>query len=188
LKNHVQERQKNKDMTTRLLILEFLAVLACLLVPIGCEDKDKKKALAEAAEAKILLAKVKADLSKAKNKIADLEEELEAIKEIHDELQKQVEQRAGERDTAIAVAEQTLAKIKDLTAQSDGQVESVGILLHNEIEQLKAVIESQRTTIAEQQAAIEEMQKIIEQQQETTEEQQENAEKQEQTTEAVEEQ
>ena len=174
-------------MTTRLPILRFLAVLACLLVPIGCEDKDKKEALTEAAEAKILLAKVKADLSKAKSQIADLEEELEAIKEIHDELQRQVKQLAGERDTAIAVAEQTLAKIKDLTARSDGQVESVG-MLQNEIEQLKAVIESQRTTIAEQQAAIEEMQKIIEQQQETTEEQQENAEEQGQTTEVIEEQ
>jgi len=142
---------------------------------MGCEDEEKKKALAEAAEARMSLSKVTVDLTRAKSQIAYLKEELEAVKQTHNELQEQTEPLFGERDNAMAAAEKAQERIKNLTAQLNEQAESAG-MLRKDIKELELVIEKQERTIAEQQVTIEELLKIIEQQQGTTEEQQENVE------------
>ena len=155
-------------------LVKFLTVLACSLVLMGCKDEqEKKKALAEAAEAKMSLAKVMADLTRAKSEIAYLNEELETAKETHNELQEQSEPLVGERDFAMAEAEKAQEKIKNLTAQLNEQAENERIL-RKDIQELELVIENQEKTIAEQQVTIEQLQEIIEQQQGATEEQQEN--------------
>jgi len=152
-------------------LVRFLTVLACSLALMGCEDDgEKKKALAEAAEARMLLAKAMADLTSARSQIADLKEELEAFKETHNVLQKKAEPLVGERNIAIAEAEKAQEKITNLTAQLNEQVESTGAL-RKEIKELELVIENQEKTIAEQQVTIEELQK-----QSPAEEQQENVE------------
>lgn len=154
--------------------VRFLTVLACSLVLMGCEDdEEKKKALAEAAEARTSLAKVKADLTRAKSEIAYLKEELEAAKQTNNELQEQAEPLVGERDFAMAAAEKAQEKIKNLTAQLNEQAENERIL-RKDIQELELVIENQEKTIAEQQVTIEHLQNIIEQQQGAVEEQQEN--------------
>jgi chromosome segregation ATPase len=185
LNNHFQERERNIDMTRSILtpcraagssrLVRFLTVLACSLALMGCEDEEKKKALAEAVEAKMSLAKVKADLTMAKSQIAYLKEELEAAKETLNELQEQAEPLVDERDIAMAAAEKAQEKIKNLTAQLNEQAQKERIL-RKDIQELELVIENQEKTIAEQQVTIEELQNIIEQQQETAEEQQENVE------------
>ncbi len=157
-------------------LVRFLTVLACSLALMGCKDEqEKQKALAEAAEAKMSLAKVKADLTMAKSQIAYLKEELEAAKETRNELQEQAEPLVGERDIAMAAAEKAQERIKNLTAQLNEQAQKEGIL-RKDIQELEMVIENQEKTIAEQQVTIEELQNIIEQQQGTAEEQQENVE------------
>lgn len=157
-------------------LVRLLTVLACSLALMGCEnDGEKKKALAEAAEARMSLAKATADLTRAKSEIADLKEELEAFKETRNVLQKQAEPLVGERDIAIAAAEKAQEKITILTAQLNEQAQSAGIL-QKDIKELELVIENQERTIAEQQVTIEELQKIIDQQQGAVEEQQENVE------------
>ena len=155
-------------------LVRFLIVLACSLVLMGCEDEqEKKKALAEAAEARMSLAKVKADLTRAKSQIAYLKDELEAVKQTRNELQEQAEPLVGERDFAIAAAEKAQERIKNLTAQLNEQAENE-IMLRKDIQELELVIENQEKTIAEQQVTIEQLQEIIEQQQGTAEEKQEN--------------
>jgi hypothetical protein len=58
----------------------------------------------------------------------------------------------AERDNAIAAAEKAQEKIKNMIAQLNEQVESVG-MLQNEIKEFELVIENQEKTIAEQQVA-----------------------------------
>ncbi|MFB0553327.1 MAG: hypothetical protein ACETWQ_08435 [Phycisphaerae bacterium] len=159
-----------------LRLVRFLTVLACSLLLMGCEnDEEKKKALAEAAEARTSLAKVMAELTRAKSEIADLKEELEAAKETHNELKEQAEPLAGERDFAMAEVEKAQEKIKILTTQLNEQAVAERIL-RKDIQELDLVIENQEKTIAEQQVTIEQLQNIIEQQQGAVEEQQENVE------------
>jgi hypothetical protein len=58
----------------------------------------------------------------------------------------------AKRDNAIAAAEKAQEKIKNMIAQLNEQVESVG-MLQNEIKEFELVIENQEKTIAEQQVA-----------------------------------
>ena len=157
-------------------LVRFLTVLTCSLALMGCKDEQEKtKALAEAAEARTALAKVMAELTRAKSQIAYLKEALEAAKVTHNELQEQAGPLSGERDFAMAEAEKAQEKIKNLIAQLNEQAENERIL-RKDIKELELVIENQEKTIAEQQITIEQLQEIIAQQQEIAEEQQENVE------------
>jgi uncharacterized coiled-coil DUF342 family protein len=175
LNNHFTKRERKMEMAARVLTLRFLIAVFGALALTGCENKEKIKALEEAAEARMSLAKVQADLNRAKKQMAYLSEDLDTVTQSRDELQEQIEKLTGERDKTITAAQKEFEKVKDLTAKSNEQAESAG-LLQNEINQLKAVIEEQRTAITEQQAMIEELQKIIELQQEIPEQQQEEKE------------
>jgi uncharacterized coiled-coil DUF342 family protein len=150
-------------MTKGVSALRFLVVLVCLLILVGCEGKDERKAAAEAQEASTSLSEVRGALARAKTEIADLDEELQALRQFRDELERQVKQLTQERDKAIAVAQAAEGTIKNLTAQLDRQAEGLK-LLQREFTEVKAIIQEQRTTIAEQQGVIEELEKIIEEQ------------------------
>jgi uncharacterized coiled-coil DUF342 family protein len=136
--------------------------LVCALVLGGCKDKGKQEALAEAQEARTSLAKVKGDLARARRELADLKEELAAVKDTRDELHAQVERLIAERGGAIATTEKTQETVRNLTAQSSQQAQTVGTL-QNETKELRALVENQQTVITEQQALIGELQKTIEQ-------------------------
>lgn len=177
-----QESERNIEMARTVQIHRFLAVLACSLVLMGCEDEEKKKALEEAEEAKMTLARVKVSLTKANRQMADLKEVLEVVTESRDELQKQIEQLLQERGHTVAEVEKAQEGINDRTSQLNQQTQSV-VTLQNQIKKLNAVIEEQETIIAEQQIIIEQLQNIPQQQNETVEEQPENEEEPQETPE-----
>jgi len=130
-------------------------LLCCALILMGCENKEKEKALtARAAAAEMLLSKVKTDLAKAEGQVASLKEELGAAKSARDELEQQVKQLTGERDKAITVqtaaGQETVKKLTDQLNEQTGKVTE----LQNQISGLQK-------TIQEQQATIEQLQKTI---------------------------
>ena len=108
------------------------------------------------------MAKVKGDLARARRELADLKEELAAVKDTRDELHAQVERLIAERGGAIATTEKTQETVRNLTAQSSQQAQTVGSL-QNETKELRALVENQQTVITEQQALIGKLQKTIEQ-------------------------
>ncbi|MHC4558973.1 MAG: hypothetical protein ACYTFW_13890 [Planctomycetota bacterium] len=140
--------------------LAFLIILICSMILVGCESRENEEAQVDAAEANILLTKVRGDLARTQKNLNDLSEELQAVKDVRDELDEQVEQLTVDRDSAIAEAEAAEEKINNLTTQLNEQHESL-VLLEKEIEPLKAIIESQQATITEQQTTITELQATI---------------------------
>ena len=92
----------------------FLIILSCLLILTGCRDKNEQQADVEAAEATTAISKLKSELKKTKRNLADANEELLAIKDIRDELDKQVAQMTAERDNAVKAAAVAEQKIKEL--------------------------------------------------------------------------
>ena len=169
-------------MAKTVLTRRFLATLACLLVLMGCEDEEKKKALEEAEEAKITLVRVKASLTRANRQIADMKEVLGAVTESRDELQKQIHRLLQEQSDAIAKVEKAQEGISDRTSQLNQQTQSVA-MLQNQIKKLSAVIEEQETIIAEQQIIIEQMQNTPQQENEVVEKQPEDEEQPQETPE-----
>jgi chromosome segregation ATPase len=151
--------------------LGFLPSLACGIALFGCEDDEKKKALANAERSRMSLVKAEAKLTRAQRQIADLQKELDAVKETCDTLDAQVMELLEDRDKAVAVAEKAQEGIRNLTARSTAQTEDVA-MLQSQINELASIIESQEKTISEQEATIEELLKTIELQQQSIEEQQ----------------
>jgi chromosome segregation ATPase len=98
--------------------------------------------------------------------MGDLKEELHAVKDIRDELDKQVTKITAERDNALKAAMAAEQKIKDMTAQLTELPNSLSSL-ENELKERNKLIESQQITIAEQQTTIAEQQAIITEQEST---------------------
>jgi len=140
-------------MAKKELTLKLLVTLICSLALMGCDDstKEKDKAVAEAAEVKTVLAKVRGDLERIQSerdsltaKTNRISEELEKAKlqlalvvQANDELQEQVGELAEERDAAIARAEDAQAAIEKLMAQLQEEMEKVSEL-QGQVEQLEA--------------------------------------------------
>ena len=143
----------------------LLIVLCCSLILIGCRDKNGRQASEEAAETSSL-PKIRSDLTKARREMADLKEELQAVKDIRDELDKQVAKITAERDKALKAATAAEQKVKDLTAQLGGLPENISSL-ENELKERNKLIESQQITISEQQATVTEQQALITEQEAT---------------------
>ena len=127
---------------------------------IGCDSREDRRARAEAAENKIMLAKARADLTRARNEIAELEAQLEAVAQARDELDQQVGLLANERDRAANAARGAEAMAQKLTARSGDRDRSVAAL-EAQITQLKEVVQQQMDTIAQQQATIAELQRTL---------------------------
>jgi chemotaxis protein MotB len=145
---------------------KFLLIFVCSLILIGCRQRNDQQANGDADEATISLSKIRADLTKARREMADLKEELQAVKDIRDELDKQVAKMTAERDKALKAAMAAEQKMKDLASQLTELPDSIDSL-ENELKQRDKLIESQQITIAEQQTAIAEQQAIITEQEET---------------------
>ena len=144
----------------------ILVVLICLLILMGCRDKNDRQASDEDAETTTSLNKIRADLTRTKRNLADSKEELQAVKDIRDELDKQVAKITAERDNAVNAAMAAEQKIKDLTTQLGDKPDGLS-LLENELKELNKIIENQQMTIAEQQAAMVEQQAILTEQEAT---------------------
>jgi chromosome segregation ATPase len=138
----------------------FLVVLVCLLILIGCRQKNDQQANEDTAEMATTLSKIKSELTKTKRQLADSKEELQAVKEIRDELDKQVAQMTSERDNALKAEMAAKQKLQDLTAQLSDTPDSLNSL-ENELKERNKLIESQQNTIAEQQAIISEQEATI---------------------------
>ncbi|MBN2269637.1 MAG: hypothetical protein JXN61_03430 [Sedimentisphaerales bacterium] len=135
-------------------IISSLLILACSLLPAGC-DGGKNKAIQEAEKARDEAAKAKAALSKARAEIDELNEELYAAKNTRDELDQQLRLLRGDRGkTAIQTPPAT--EITQTTIEVDVD-DSVVAALNAEIAQLRKLIAEQQKTIAEQEAAIEQL-------------------------------
>lgn len=144
----------------------FLIVLFCSLMLIGCRNKSEVPASEQEAETAASLTKLRSDLTKAKRQQADLIEELNAVKDIRDELDKQVAKTTVERDDALKEVVTAEQKINELTVQIGELPENLSAL-EKELNERNILIENQQATISEQQAAISEQQKIIKEQEET---------------------
>jgi chromosome segregation ATPase len=138
----------------------FLVILICLLILIGCRQKNDQQASEDTAEMATSLSKIRSDLTKARRQITDLKEELQAVKDIRDELDKQMAQMTAERDNALKTAKTAEQKTQDLNAQLSERPDSLSSL-ENELKERNKLIESQQTTIAEQQAIISEQEATI---------------------------
>lgn len=150
--------------------LGFLPLLACAIALFGCEDDEKKNALADAERSRMSLVKAEAKLTRAQRQIADLQEELDAVKEKRDTLDAQVKKLLEDQGKAVAVAQEAQEGIRNLAARSTVQTESVATL-QAQINELASIIQSQEKIISEQEATIDELLKTIELQQQSIEEQ-----------------
>ena len=144
----------------------FLIVLVCSLMLIGCRDKNNQQASEESAEAATSMSKIRSDLIKAKRQLAEIRVEFQAVKDIRDELDKQVAQITVERDNALKAAMMAEQKINNQTAQLSELPEDLSAL-EKELNERNTLIESQQSTITEQQTAIAEQQAIITEQEAT---------------------
>ncbi|UCG48534.1 MAG: hypothetical protein JSU94_01920 [Phycisphaerales bacterium] len=147
-------------MGVRGVVVRIVTVSACCLSLFGCKDRAGEKAKAEAAEARIALSKVRAELNRANGRIAELNEELQAVAQSRDELDLQVGQLIEQRDKALTLAQNSKAVTEKLMAHSSEQSRSTADF-EAQIRQLNITIEQHKTTIAQQQAYIEELQKVI---------------------------
>lgn len=152
-------------MARSALMYIFFIVLFCSLMLTGCRNKSDQPSNEQTAESATLLSKLRSDLTKAKRQTADLKEELDAVKDIRDELDKQVARITAERDNALKEIMTAEQKINDLTTQLSDLPESLNAL-EKELNERNNLIESQQFTITEQQATIDEQQKVINQQEE----------------------
>jgi chromosome segregation ATPase len=150
------------------VIVELLALSACMIAVLGCRDKEREQALTEAEQAKKALATVEAQLERAKSEMAFLQEQLDAVTETRDEFEQQLRQLVGDRDSAVAASQIAQAASGRLTAQLSKQTDSTAVL-EKEIERLTALVKDQQATITEQDAAIDELTKTIAQIQTITE-------------------
>jgi len=153
-------------MEKKNIIILGLLILACSLLPAGC-DGGKNKALQEAEQARDEAAKAKAALSKARAEIEELNEELYAAKNTRDELDQQLRLLRGDRGkTAIQTPPAT--DVTRTTVEIDVD-DPVVTALNAEIAQLRKLIAEQQKTIAEQEAAIEQLAESVGKAEEATE-------------------
>ena len=142
-----------------------LVLLAYSLLLTGCDaDKKAKEQVDEAVTAAL---KAELNLAQIKGRIANLEEELKAVKEMRDQLDQQVQMLTAERDNAVAKANQAQEAMQDMAAEvDDPDLEA----LQSQIAQLKKVVAEQQALITEQQAMIEELANSAQPAEETVEE------------------
>jgi chromosome segregation ATPase len=123
-------------------------LIACITVMMlsGCKDDNKKKALAEAAQAKVELVKVKAEMAKLKGEVSYLNEKLQTANQDKDKLQQQLDDLLKERDTVITEADNSLEQTDKLTTVLAEQIRKANEL-QKQVEQLKAVIRALQSRI-----------------------------------------
>jgi len=130
-------------------------VLLCtgilVLFLTGCKDDEKKKALAEATQAKTDLIKAKAENVRLKGEAAYLRDKLQTIEKSRADLESQINQLLEDQNAA-ATGEQTVEAERDKLKTMLAEQMKKSAELEKQVEQLKAVIREIQTKL-EQQAA-----------------------------------
>ena len=118
-------------MAKKRLMILIPAILCWVFMVTGCKDSDGDRAIAEAAEARAELVKViaileqtKTDKEELESEVAELSRELEKTKsevvtivQLYGESRTEVSELSGERDIAIAEANDTQETVKKLRDQ-----------------------------------------------------------------------
>lgn len=139
----------------------MLALIFASLFLLGCEDKDKKTAYAQANEAKAELVKLKAELLGLKAEKAFLREKLQTATLAHEQLANQLNDLLEEHDDLAGEAEDAQQSSEQLITLLAEQVKKVTVL-QEQNDQLKAVIEQLQATIKQQQEKIDQQLAAIE--------------------------
>ena len=147
-------------MTKGVTSLLFLSIFVCSVMLAGCKDRQDNK---EEAEAALLVPKLEKELARAKSNMNLLNDELQAVKQMRDQLEQQVRNLTAAHDDAVKQTETADQNVNDLNTKINEQSERISYL-ESEINELNSVVEKQRATIAEQQGTIAELVGIIEQQ------------------------
>lgn len=125
--------------------LVVFGLLPLILAP-GCRNRALEQAQQEAREAKAKAERLNGSMDMAAKEIATMKEELHSVRQSRDDLQKQVDQIARERDQASTFAQQAQEAISSLTTRESGQ-KSVTASLERQIAELKTLVDDQRKLI-----------------------------------------
>jgi chromosome segregation ATPase len=112
----------------------------------GCDDGKKKKALAEAAQAKAEAVKLKAESVALKGEVSFLKDRLQTANQARDKLQKQLDQLFEDKEAVTTDAQDALKENDSLKALLAEQTKKTDEL-QKQVEQLKAVIRELQTKI-----------------------------------------
>jgi chromosome segregation ATPase len=138
----------------------LLIILVLIVSLAGCKDDGKRKALAEAAQARAEAVKLKAETVQLKSEVSYLNEKLAAANLAKDNLQIQLGQLIEDSNATTTDAEdiqQENTKLKTLLAE---QIKKTGEL-EKQVETLKAVINAFQARMEQQKVA--EQPKVTEQ-------------------------
>jgi len=138
----------------------LLIILVLIVSLVGCKDDGKRKALAEAAQARAEAVKLKAETVQLKSEVSYLNEKLAAANLAKDNLQIQLGQLIEDSNATTTDAEdiqQENTKLKTLLAE---QIKKTGEL-EKQVETLKAVINAFQARMEQQKVA--EQPKVTEQ-------------------------
>ena len=117
----------------------LLIILVLMVSLAGCKDDGKRKALAEAAQARAEVVKLKAEIVQLKSEVSYLNEKLAAANQARDNLQKTLDLLLEDKDATMTDAEdaqQENDKLKTLLAE---QIKKTGEL-EKQVETLKTVL------------------------------------------------
>ncbi len=139
-----------------------VVVLVMAGIVAGCKDTEKQKALAEAAQARIEIAKQQAEIVTLRGERAYLHEKLQTAEQTREQLQQQLDDLFQQQEEIIADAnnaEQLNARVVTMLEEQARRASTVD----NQNRQLTATVEQLNTVVKQQQATIEQQKKEIEQ-------------------------
>ncbi len=142
---------KNR-LVANLLIILILIILILMMAVAGCKDDGKRKALAEAAQARAEVVKFKAETVQLRSEISYLNEKLVTANMAKDNLQIQLAQLIEDGNATTTDVEDVQQENDKLKAQLAEQIKKTGEL-EKQIEMLKGVINVLQTRIEQQKAA-----------------------------------
>jgi chromosome segregation ATPase len=129
-------------------------ILVLTIALAGCKDDGKRKALAEAAQARAEIVKLKAETVQLKSEVSYLNEKLAAANIAKDNIQIQLNQLIEDSNATTTDAEDFQQENNKLKMLLTEQIKKTGEL-EKQVETLKAVINVLQTRIIEQQKAAE---------------------------------
>jgi len=140
-------------MAKNRLVVKLLIILVLIVSLAGCKDDGKRrKALAEAAQARAEIVKLKAETVQLKSEISYLNEKLVTANLAKDKIQIQLAQLIEDSNattTDVEDVQQENDKLKTLLAE---QIKKTGEL-EKQVATLKAVINMLQARIEQQKAA-----------------------------------
>ena len=139
-------------MAKNRLVIRLLIILVLAISLAGCKDDGKRKALAEAAQARAEVVKLKAETVQLKSEVSYLNEKLAAANQAKDNIQIQLDQLIEDSNSTTTDAENVQQENDKLKTHLAEQIKKTGEL-EKQVETLKAVINVLQTRIEQQKAA-----------------------------------